>query len=201
MNVQRTEKRLGLMFYEFEKHAISASQMLADAKPEIKGLGEEQVQCTKETVFNNIIELVEGEGYPTEFEDNCNNVRVRGLVYSILVPILIAFRGETGREVRLQRGNRKEGDTISANFVGFGDRKFVFVVEAAKSSIWQAKKACMLALKEMGDNNPAGVVYGLVTSGDAWEIIRYQHKIFTQTDTIQVVFRTMERDKIGRAHV
>ena len=183
------------MFCQFEKHAISASQMLADAKPEIKGLGEEQVKRTKDKVFQNILDSIEGGGYPTESEDNCNNAMVRSLVASILLPILAAFRHETGRSVRLQRGDRKVGDTISANFIGYGDRRLVFIVEAAQPSIWPAKRACMLALKEIGDNNPGGIVYGLVTSGDAWQIIRYQREIFTQTDPVQVVFRTMERDK------
>ena len=140
MNVQETEKRLGLMFCQFEKHAISASQMLADAKPEIKGLGEEQVKRTKEKVFGNIIESIEGGGYPAESEDNWNNAMVRSLVAFILLPILSAFRQETGRSVRLQRGDRKVGDTISANFVTFGDRKLVFIVEAAQPSIWPAKR-------------------------------------------------------------
>ena len=192
MNMQEIEERLGLMVpEEFEKHAIPASQMLADAKPEIKGLGEEQVEHTKEKVFNNIVEFIEAEGYPTEFDVYFDKTKINDLVASILLPIVIAFRRETGRELHLQR----ELDTISTNFIGVKGRKFVFVVEAAMLSIGQAKRGCMLALKEMGDNNPGGVVYGLVTSGDVWQIIRYQREIFTQTDPIEVVFRTMERNK------
>ena len=191
MDMQETEKRLGLMFHEFEKHAISTSQMLADVKPEIKGLGEEQVERAKENIFNSIVDLIKIQGYPTESNDNFNKASVNDLVFFILLPIYTAFRRETGRELRLQR----EKDTISTDFIGVGDRKYVFVVEAAKSSIGQAKRACMLALKEMGDNNPGGVIYGLVTSGDVWQIIRYQREIFTQTDPVQAVFRAMEHDK------
>ena len=194
MNVQETEKKLGLRFREFEKHAISPSQMLADVKAEIQGLGEEQVERAKDEVFNRIISLGPGEGYPVVYDDR-NNAKARDLVLFTVFPILIAFQRETGRKVHLQRGDRRVGDTISANFVGFGDRKYVFLVEATKSSIGQARSACMLALKEMGDNNPGGVLYGLVASGDFWQIIRYQREVFTQTDPVQVGFHTMKRDK------
>ena len=191
MNIQETEERLGFKLGEFAKRAIPASRMVANAKPEIKGLGEEQVERAKEKVFNNTVQFIEAEGYPTEFDFFFDEAKISDLVAIILLPIVIAFRRETGRKLHLQR----ELDTISTNFIGIKGHKFVFVAEAAKSSIGQAKRGCMLTLKEMGDNNPGGVIYGLVTSGDVWQIIRYQREIFTQTNSIQVAFRTMEHDK------
>ncbi|PUU73691.1 hypothetical protein B9Z19DRAFT_1111067 [Tuber borchii] len=190
MNTQETEERLGLIFKKFERDAVSISQMLADAKPEFKGLGEEQVEGTKKKIFNNIIDLINVEGYPSEANDDFNKANVNDLVAFIL-PIVTAFQRGTGRELRLQR----ERDIITTNFIGNGDHKFAFVVEAQKAFIGQARRLCMLALKEMGDNNPGGVLYGFVTSGDCWRIIRYQGGIFTQTDPVQVVFRTMEHEK------
>ena len=184
MNMQEIEKKLGLTFSQFEKAAVSIRQMLADTKPEIKGLGEEQVERAKEKVFDNIVGLVEGAKYP-------GKGRASTLAALIFIPVLAAFRRETGRKLRLQR----KTDTISATLVGAKGYKFLLVAEAKKAGIGNVKRQLMLALKEVGDNNPGGVVYGLVASGDFWHIIRYQRKIFTQTDPIQVAFRTMGRDK------
>ncbi|PUU73018.1 hypothetical protein B9Z19DRAFT_1136116 [Tuber borchii] len=191
MNTRETEKRLGFHFNEFERDAVSISQMLADVKPEFKELGEEEVMGIKEQIFHYILGFIEIEGYPSEANDNFNKANVNDLVLLVLFPIVRASQGQTGRELRLLR----EKDIITTNFIGTRDRKFAFIVEAQKASIGQAKRLCMLALKEMGDNNPGGVIHGFVTSGDCWQIIRYQREIFTQTDPVQLVFRTMERDK------
>ena len=184
MNMQEIEKKLGLTFSQFEKAAVSIRQMLADTKPEIKGLGEEQLERAKEKVFDNTVGLVEGAKYP-------GKGRAGTLAALIFIPVLAAFQRETGRKLRLLR----KTDTISATVVGTKDHKFFLVAEAKKAEIGNVKRQLMLALKEVGDNNPGGVVYGLVTFGDFWQIIRYQREIFTQTDPVQVVFPTMGCDK------
>ncbi|RPA94612.1 hypothetical protein L873DRAFT_1700889 [Choiromyces venosus 120613-1] len=81
------------------------------------------------------------------------------------------------------------------DFIGVGDRKFVFVVEPKKSSVGHAKRQCLLALKGMGDNNDGGILYGFVTSGEQWQMIRYDGMAFTQTDRFHVLFGTMGHEK------
>lgn len=45
--------------------------------------------------------------------------------------------------------------------------RFVLVIEGKKSSLGEAKKQCLLAMKDMGDNNSAYTVYGFVTTANA----------------------------------
>ena len=37
-------------------------------------------------------------------------------------------------------------------------------------SLGQAMGSCLLAMKDMGDSNQVGVVYGFVTTGDCWRL-------------------------------
>ncbi|RPA94614.1 hypothetical protein L873DRAFT_1700785 [Choiromyces venosus 120613-1] len=81
------------------------------------------------------------------------------------------------------------------DFIVVGGRKFVFVVEAKKSSVRQAKRQCLLALKDIWDNNGGGIVYGFVTSGEQWQMIRYDGMALTQTYRFQVLFQNMGQEK------
>ncbi|KAG0643101.1 hypothetical protein HOY80DRAFT_1098039 [Tuber brumale] len=212
VSMLETEKRLGFKLANFEKLAIPVSQMLEEAKPVIKDLRNERVQQTKEMVFENIVRCIEGEGYPTKLHEDYpteshpdfTGANLNDLVLLIILPILAEFRLETGRNLVL----RREKEIVAADsktrgslkFVGMHtlgptDKKFVFVVKATKSSVAQAKRQCLLALKDMWDNNGGGIVYGFVTSGEHWQMIRYDGMAFTQTDRFQVMFSSMPHEK------
>ncbi|CUS06897.1 unnamed protein product [Tuber aestivum] len=204
VTMTEAQQRLGFTFRQFESHSMPVSQMLAHIKPEIDGLGKDQVQKTKEKVFDNIVEFIEGECYPTESNEDFKEANVNDLVLLIILPILTAFRRETGCDLCLQREKEiiaVDSETggyqefVVMDFIGLVDQKFVFVVEAMKSSVGQAKRQCLLAMKDMGDNNGGGVVHGFVTTGDQWQMIRYDGTAFTQTEHFQVMFPTMGREK------
>lgn len=52
-------------------------------------------------------------------------------------------------------------------------QSFIFVIEAKRSSLGEAMKQCLLAMKDIQDNNGGGDVYGFITTGDSWQILRY----------------------------
>ncbi|KAG0643672.1 hypothetical protein HOY80DRAFT_944770, partial [Tuber brumale] len=206
VSLAEAEKRLGFRFMKFECHGISISQMLAEAKPEIEGLGKDQVQEIKEKVYDRIIEFVGCEGYPTESVESFKEANINDLVFSILAPIVSNFRERTKRDIFLLRekqitapdsktyGNQ---EFVLVDLIGLENEKYVFVVEAKKSSLIEAKKQCLLAMKDMGDHNGGGVVYGFVTTGEQWQMLRYDGAVFTQTHNFLVLFRDMgqEREK------
>ncbi|KAG0634876.1 hypothetical protein HOY80DRAFT_1025481 [Tuber brumale] len=103
VTLAEAEKRLGFMFMDFERQGISASQMLAEAKPEIEGLRKDQVQETKEKVYHHILEFLECEGYPTESVEDFQEANINDLVFTILAPIVADFRRKTGRNFSLLR--------------------------------------------------------------------------------------------------
>ncbi|KAF8533390.1 hypothetical protein BDD12DRAFT_865649, partial [Trichophaea hybrida] len=72
---------------------------------------------------------------------------------------------------------------------------FILIVEAKRSSIGQAIKQCLLSMKDMRDNNDAGEVYGFVTTGKSWQMLKYDGVSFQLSDEILVLFQTMGEDK------
>ncbi|KAG0634855.1 hypothetical protein HOY80DRAFT_1140366 [Tuber brumale] len=201
---EEAEKRLGFVVDMLNNDAIDLDQMLAEMELEIDGLGREEVWETKQKVYDRILEFVEMEGYPNESTEEFKEANVNDLVYAIITPIVTDFKRKTGRNLRLQR--EKEivaSDAVTGGYqefvmldmIGVGNRKFVFVVEAKKSSLGGAKRQCLLSMKDMGDRNGGGVVYGFVTTGEQWQMLRYGGAVFSQTDNFQVVFHSMRRRK------
>ncbi|KAG0642764.1 hypothetical protein HOY80DRAFT_1020509 [Tuber brumale] len=206
VTLAEAEQRLGFMFMDFESHGISASHMLAEAKPEIEGLRKDQVQETKEKVYDGIVEFIECEGYPTESVEDFKEANINDLVFTILAPIVADFRRKTGRNIRLLREKQITAldsktcgyqEFVLMDLIGVENKKYVFVVEAKKSSLGEAKRQCLLAMRDMGDRNSEGVVYGFVTTGEQWQMLRYDGTVFTQTHNFLVLFRDMgqEREK------
>jgi hypothetical protein len=198
------QKRLGFRFSNFERHGISVSHMLAEAKPEIEGLGKDQVQETKEKVYDRIIEFVGCEGYPTESDEDFKEANINDLVFSILAPIVSDFQERTGRNIFLRREKQITAvdsttygyqEFVLVDLIGLEDEKYVLVVEAKKSSLGEAKRQCLLAMKDMGDRNAGGVVYGFVTTGEQWQMLRYDGTVFTQTIKFLVMSENMRQEK------
>jgi len=175
--------------------------MLSEAQLESTGLSDEQIKKTKEKVFDNIVECIEVKGYPTESNKNFNETSVPDVVLFTILPILTAFRYEVRRNIYLQRDreiiaeDKKMGgfqEFVGIDIVGPGQRKFVFIIEATNSLVGQAKRKCLLALKDIGDNNCGGIVYGFVTTAEQWQVIRYDGTTFTQSHHFQVMFQGMK---------
>ena len=75
------------------------------------------------------------------------------------------------------------------------EKKFVLIVEAKKGSTGEAIKQCLLAMKDARDNNDEGVLYGFVTTGEHWELIRYDGIVFQKTNKLTLVFETRVKKK------
>lgn len=182
---------------------MTVGQMLMEAEDRTKGLDEDRVQLTKEKVFNNLTKFIEAIGYPRDNYDH-SEANVHDMAFAIIFPIFYTFRTETKRQLRLTREkeiisiDRYTGGyqeiVITDTVAGPKSDKYVLVVEAKKASLKSAKKQCLLALKDMGDRNRS-VVYGFVTVGDVWQMIRYQNSKFTQTEAFHAAFRTMKVEK------
>ncbi|KAH8148459.1 uncharacterized protein LAJ45_07562 [Morchella importuna] len=144
--------------------------MLANAKYSLGGGCLDAILKTKEKVYDGIVEHLEIEGYPTEANPDFKEANISDLVYITLHPILFDFKRKTGRTVRLLREKEivsTDGETggteefVMVDLVSVTEEKFIFIVEAKRSSLGQAMKQCLLAMKDMRDNNGGvGEVYG-----------------------------------------
>ncbi|KAG0635652.1 hypothetical protein HOY80DRAFT_1024944 [Tuber brumale] len=178
--------------------------MLAEARPVIEGLGKDQVQETKEKVYDRIFEFLGCEGYPTLSDQDFKEANINDLVFAILAPIVTDFRRKTGRDICLLRekqiiavDSKTYGyeEFVLVDLIGMKGQKFVFVVEAKTSSLGEANRQCLLAMKDMGDRNGGSVVYGFVTTGEQWQMLRYDGAVFTQTIKFLVLSQNMRQEK------
>ena len=59
------------------------------------------------------------------------------------------------------------------DFISVGEGKLVFVAEAKSSSVGEAMKQCMLAVKDLGGSSDVGGVYGFATWRETWQMLSY----------------------------
>lgn len=153
---------------------------------------------TKEKVYGDILQYLDTEGYPIDVDSDFNEANVSDLVLYIVGPILSSFKRKTGRDVFL----RREKETISTkeefvvvDLVSVAEEKFVLIVKVKGSSLGLLERQCLLAIKDMGDNNGGGEVYGFITTGESWRMFKYDGVSFWKTERMDAVFDTMDEDK------
>ena len=173
--------------------------MLANASHILEG-----TDTIKERVYDRILEYLEIEGYPTEASVNFKEANVSGLVLDIIGPILWEFGGNTGRKIRLEREkeiistDNETGEMeefVVMDRISITEEKFVLVIEAKRSSLGEAMKQCLLSVKDARDNNGGGEVYGFITTGKSWQMVKYDGKDFCQTREIHSLFEGMDEKK------
>ncbi|KAA8897860.1 hypothetical protein FN846DRAFT_224806 [Sphaerosporella brunnea] len=204
MSLSNAQKRLGFTFRTFGAQAIQVDHMLAEAKGGIEGPEMDSIQKVKEKVYDVMLDHLEIEGYPTEADPDFKEANVSDLVLHIISPVLANFKRTTGRKVALLREKEilsQDGEPggyeeyVVVDMISVMEENFVFVIEAKRSSLGEAMKQCLLAMKDTRDNNGGGRVYGFVTTGESWRMLRYDGTSFTQTRKIEVLFEGMDQEK------
>ncbi|RPB29791.1 hypothetical protein L211DRAFT_832492 [Terfezia boudieri ATCC MYA-4762] len=167
----------------------------------------------KEKVYDRLVDHLESEGYPTEADADFSESNISDLVYCILASTLSDFRRKTGRNLRLTRekeiistynetGGREE--FVVLDRISVTEKRFVLIVEGKRGSTREARKQCLLAMKDCwdnidvmkkGKNDDVCVLYGFVTTGEDWSMIRYDGSTFVMTHKFMAVFETMGEAK------
>ncbi|KAF8533426.1 hypothetical protein BDD12DRAFT_487215 [Trichophaea hybrida] len=184
ITAEQAEERLGFRFRTLR--GIAVEGMLADGRYGVEGLEVDAINKTKEKVYGRILEYLRVEGYPTEADPSFKEVNINDLVYAIISPILDDFICSTGRNnVQLLREKEvvsTDGQTgsteefVVVDLISVKEEKFILIVEAKRSSLEQAMKQCLLAMKDMRNSNGEGKVYGFVTTGEQWQMLEYDEK-------------------------
>lgn len=143
---------------------------------------EDGIKETKETVYRNIVDYLEIEGYPTQSRTDFKEANISDLVYATISPIISDFRRKTKRNLRLQRekeivsvDSKTSGteEFVLIDLISVTKDKFVLVIEAKRTSVGEAMKQLLLAMKDARDINDEGTLYGFTTTGDLWQMVTY----------------------------
>ena len=202
MTRQQVDSRLGVRVESIAPGTIEASELLESLG---YGLGgDANTMETKEKVFNHITEYLGVAGYPTGAIPGFNEAHINHLVYATIIPVLREFIRRTGRKnmrLRFEKEIVATDDTTGCtnefavmDMFSFTKEKFVLMVNVRGSSLGGAMSQCLPSLKDMRDNNGGGEVYGFVTTGIEWQMIRYDGE-FQITEGMQVLFPRMDKNK------
>ncbi|KAA8892730.1 hypothetical protein FN846DRAFT_924087 [Sphaerosporella brunnea] len=201
MTMADSEKRLGIRFRNIRW--VSVDKMLAECNYTMED--EDWAVNTKDEVYKRIVQYLVVEGYPSEEDPDFKEANVSDLVLHVISPIIFDFIIKTGRKgVTLSREREivatdsETGGTeefVVVDQISVTAEKFVLIIEAKRSFVGQAMKQCLLSLKDARDNNGGGAVYGFVTTGENWRMIRYDGTSFRKTRNIMAVFDGMNEDK------
>ena len=64
-----------------------------------------------------------------------------------------------------------------------------------RDSTGNAMRQCLLSMKDAGGRNGRGAVYGFVTPGLQWRVIRYDGPYFLVADEFSALFAAAGRDR------
>ncbi|KAF8444320.1 hypothetical protein BGX38DRAFT_1143700 [Terfezia claveryi] len=201
MSLQDAEKRLGFEFQSIK--VVSISNLIAVVGSDIfkDTEGAAVLKKMKEKIYNNIVDYIGFEGYPSESTADFNEANVSDLVFSIIGPVLSCLRRNMGIDLRLRREKEiisVDGETggkeefVVIDVVSLMERKYVLVAEGKTGSIGEALKQCLLSMKDMWDNNNDGEVYGFVRTGESLRVFRYNGVLFEGSRKMDVLFLGMD---------
>ncbi|KAF8534478.1 hypothetical protein BDD12DRAFT_860159 [Trichophaea hybrida] len=204
MTVKEAQNRIGIRIQDLYSAMIPVEEMLVRVGCSLDEEGSKAILTTKEDVYKQIVRYLRTEGYP-ESSPDFKEANINDLVLLIILPMIDDFMCRTGRQkVRLCR----EKQIVSRDFetggneeyvvidqISLAEERYIFVVEAKRSSLGAAMGQCLVSMKDMGDNNGGGVVYSFVTTGESWRMLSYDGKSFQVTDKIDVMFGTIGKNK------
>ena len=199
---------LGINTQDRISRTITVDRILAEAnlKRGIKDIGSDAIKRTKEKVYARIVEYLELKAYPLGHLSNFTENAIHDLVLSILSPILADFKKETGHNIQLQRKAEliwidsetrhfEEQQFIMVDKISIKKQSFVLIIEGDLDCHRDMIKLCCLMMRDMWNNNRKGEVYGFVTSGDIWKIMRYDGTTFQMAEKFYAKFSSMGKAK------
>ena len=199
MTRQQKDCKIGFRVESVAPGTIEASELLESLRYRFGG---NAAMETKEKVFNHITEYLGVAGYPTGAIPDFNEAHINHLAYTTIIPVLRDFICRAGcknMRLRFEKEIVDDGLGCTNEFVlvdlaPFPKEKFVLMVEVMGSSLGGTMSQCLLSLKDMQNSNGGGEVYGFITTGTEWQMIRYDGK-FQITEGMQVLFPRMDENK------
>ena len=84
---------------------------------------------------------------------------------------------------------------VLMDLISVKESNYVFIIEAKASSLGQAMEQCLLSMKDARDDNGGGVLYGFITTGESWKVLKYDGASFQMTRKIDILFDGMDQER------
>ena len=205
MTQEQAEERIGIRMEDLASVVIPVKRMLVQEGYSFDGEDSDAIMTIKEDVYKQILRYLTIEGYPTESSANFKEQNVSDLVLLIIGPILEEFIYRTARnKVKLVREKKIVSEDLETggfekfvvvDRISVTEEKYIFIIEAKREPLGAAMKQCLLSMKNLGDSNYGGVIFGFVTTGESWRMLKYDGTSFQVTEKIHAAFETMREDK------
>ena len=196
--------RVGFSVRDLASKMIPVDEMLVQEGYQLDEEASKAVLATKDDVYRQILRYLRIEGYPMESPD-FKEGNVNDLALLIILPVIDDFMLRTGRDkVRLTREKQIVTDDLEMggaeefvviDEVELGKERYLFIVEAKRSSLGAAMGQCLVSMKDIGDKNDGSIIYGFVTTGESWRMLKYHDGSFQVTDKMEVLFGMMSHNK------
>ena len=199
--LKEVEKRIGTTMIKLYHNMISPKNMLVQAG---YCSDDNTIKATKDEVYKGILRYLAVET-PLMDHKHFKEANVGDLVLQIILPIIYDFKQNTGRkmvtlfrEKQIVSTDSKVGgfeEFVVVDVISELGESNVLIIEAKRESLSAAMGQCLLAMKDLGDTNKGGIIYGFVTTRDVWRMLSYDGAMFQVTDKLFVVFDLMRDDR------
>lgn len=194
------ETRTGTALRCLYSTAITIPEMLALAGYSLDKKGLEAITTVKHEVYKELVRYLRVAGYESLMGPNAC-----GVVLFIIIRIIDEFMQQTGCHVQLvpgklivESGENGEYEEFISHHIKLMEGRDILIVEVKRGSSRMATSGCLLEIKKMAETlYHGGVVYGFITNGVAWKMLRYDsiEGNFLSTYKIETIFDTMGSEK------
>lgn len=170
------ELRLGIRLSRLVGESLDIEEMIK--------LDDKNLSNLKDLIFNRLADALDSEGYPEASIEPFKEIVVTDFIGEVLRPIIANFkRNENNQNIMLTR----EKEIISIDGQTSGNMEFIvidtisvkkdrymLIIEAKRDALGKGLVQCLLSLKDAYENNNDNkCVYGFVTTGIDWQLIKY----------------------------
>ncbi|KAJ3382883.1 hypothetical protein HDU92_004511 [Lobulomyces angularis] len=193
------EERIGKRFTDICNNARPVNELL-DLNNTI-----DKSKNIKDEIYKGLCMCIDLEDYPIGNIEPFKEANTADFAFIVLANVMKYYKDtENISSIKLRRestivskdnqtGGREE--YIVVDCIELIDR-YILVVETKNTNLISCLKQCILALKDCYDNNNDGKrVFGLLTTGIAWQMVTYKDGEISISEEIPVAFPLMMQNK------
>lgn len=191
------EKRIGIRIINLTQEEKDPFDIVGEVR--------EVSQKITEKVYGRLVDSIKAEGFPSGGIEPFKEVVINDFVGDVMRVVVSEYKTESRKEnIILTREKEIIGEDeetggnmefVLIDTISVSEDRYLIVIEVKKDIMEKGLVQCLLSLKDMYDVNGDGrVVYGFVTTGVDWKLIKYDGS-FIISDKMTLLFSRMSERK------